>query len=244
MGLGRMTNKKAEKRKMPISEARPLIEEIELEKLMDMQDVTREAVQAVEENGIVFIDEIDKICNSSDHRGADASAEGVQRDLLPIIEGSVVSTKHGNVDTSHILFVCSGAFHSCSPSDLMAELQGRLPIRVELQGLTEGDLYRILTEPVTNIIRQHSALLATENVELNFEDEEIKEIARVAAEVNRTVENIGARRLHTVMERIVEEVSYDACEYEEGTVITVNKELVQERIGSMLKKVDNSKFIL
>jgi len=242
--LGRMVNKKAEKRKMPISEARPLIEEIELEKLMDMADVTREAVQSVEENGIVFIDEIDKICNSGDFRGADASAEGVQRDLLPIIEGSTISTKHGNINTEHILFVASGAFHSCKPSDLLAELQGRLPIRVELQGLTEDDLYRILTEPVTNLLRQHTSLLATENVNLEFEDDAVREIARIAAEVNRTVENIGARRLHTVLERIVEEISYEASEYEPDTTIVVDKALIDERIGDMLQDEDHSKFIL
>merc|ERR1711865_1322536 len=147
-----------------------------------------------EENGIVFIDEIDKICNSGDFRGADASAEGVQRDLLPIIEGSTISTKHGNVNTDHILFVASGAFHSCKPSDLLAELQGRLPIRVELKGLSEDDLFRILTEPVTNLVRQQVELMATEDVELVFSDAAIREIAKVAFEVNRTVENIGARR--------------------------------------------------
>jgi ATP-dependent HslUV protease ATP-binding subunit HslU len=242
--LGKMMNKKPEKRKMPISEARPLIEEIELDKLLDLQDVTREAVQAVEDNGIVFIDEIDKICNAGDRHGADASAEGVQRDLLPIIEGSIISTKHGNVNTEHILFVASGAFHSCKPSDMMAELQGRLPIRVELQGLTEDDMYRILTEPVTNLLRQHISLLATEGVELKFEDDAIREIARVATEVNRTVENIGARRLHTVLERIVEEISYEASEYDPDTKLVVDKAMVVDRLGDLLKKMDHSKFIL
>lgn len=243
--LGRMVgNKKAEKKKMPISEARPLIEEIELEKMLDMTDITKEAITAAEENGIVFIDEIDKICNSSDYRGADASAEGVQRDLLPIIEGSTISTKHGNVNTDHILFVASGAFHSCKPSDLLAELQGRLPIRVELKGLSEDDLFRILTEPVTNLVRQQVELMATEDVELVFSDAAIREIAKVAFEVNRTVENIGARRLHTVLERIVEEISFSACEEEPGTKITIDEELVRERISDMLLKSDLSKYIL
>merc|ERR1719390_153456 len=160
--------------KMPVSEARPLIEEVEMEKLLDMTDVTREAITQAEDNGIVFIDEIDKIVNSSDYRGADASAEGVQRDLLPLIEGSTISTKHGNVNTDHILFIASGAFHACKPADLLAELQGRLPIRVELKGLDEEDLYRILTEPVTNLVRQQVALLATEDFELEFTDEAIR----------------------------------------------------------------------
>merc|ERR1719230_1593265 len=243
--LGRMVgNKKAEKKKIPISEARPLIEEIELEKMLDMTDITREAIAATEENGIVFIDEIDKICNSSDYRGADASAEGVQRDLLPIIEGSTISTKHGNVNTDHILFVASGAFHSCKPSDLLAELQGRLPIRVELSGLTRDDLYRILTEPETNLICQQVELMRTEGVELEFDDDAIHEMAAMSAEVNTTVENIGARRLHTVIERIVEEISFSACEEQPGTVITVDENLVQERISEMLTKSDLSKFIL
>lgn len=243
--LGRMVGgKKAEKRKMPISEAKPLIEEIEMDKLLDMTDVTREAIQAVEDNGIVFIDEIDKIVNTSEYRGADASAEGVQRDLLPLIEGSTINTKHGNVNTDHILFIASGAFHAAKPSDLLAELQGRLPIRVELKGLSEDDLYRILTEPVTNLIRQQVALMETEGVELDFSDEAIREIARVAADVNKTVENIGARRLHTVLERIVEDISYEAAEMQTGSKVTVSADIVKERVSDMLLQSDLSKYIL
>lgn len=234
----------AQKKKMKVKDARPIIEEMELEKLLDMGDIKKEAITAVEDSGIVFIDEIDKICSSGDYRGADASAEGVQRDLLPLIEGSTVSTKHGNVNTDFILFISSGAFHSCKPSDLLAELQGRLPIRVNLNGLTEDDMYRILTEPVTNMIRQQVELLATEGVELVFEDDAIREIARVAARMNKTVENIGARRLHTVVERIVEELSFEAPEMEQGSVITVTKEIVKERVSDMLVDSDLSRFIL
>merc|ERR1711871_1010495 len=232
------------KRKMLVSEARPLIEELEMEKLLDMTDVTKDAIKQAEDNGIVFIDEIDKIVNSGDYRGADASAEGVQKDLLPLIEGSTISTKHGNVNTDHILFIASGAFHQCKPSDLLPELQGRLPIRVELKGLDENDLYRILTEPVTNIVMQNQALIATEGVELDINDDAIKEIARLAAEVNKSVENIGARRLHTCVERIIEEISFDAADMEEGTTITIDEAMVKDRLGDMVKSVDLSKFIL
>lgn len=235
--------KKSERKKMTIAEARPNIEDMETERLLENYDVTREAIAAVEESGIVFIDEIDKLVSSGDYRGADASSEGVQRDLLPIIEGSTVSTKHGNVNTDFILFIASGAFHSAKPSDLLAELQGRLPIRVNLEGLSEEDLYRILTEPVTNLIRQQKALLGTEDVELEFEDDAIREVARVAAEVNKTVENIGARRLHTVIERIVEELSFDAPE-RQGEKITVTQPYVKERVSDMLLGSDLRKYIL
>ncbi|GMI58574.1 hypothetical protein ScalyP_jg10978 [Parmales sp. scaly parma] len=242
MGMG---GKKTNKKKMKISDAAPIIEEMELEKLLDMSDVKKVAIAAVEESGIVFIDEIDKICSSGDgYRGADASAEGVQRDLLPLIEGSTISTKHGNVNTDFILFVASGAFHSCKPADLLAELQGRLPIRVELNGLTEDDMYKILTEPVTNVLRQQVESIGTEGVKLKFDDDAIREMARVSSEMNRTVENIGARRLFPVIERIVEEISYNSPEMEEGTVVVVNKELVEERVSEMLVKNDLSKFIL
>ena len=239
-----MPKRPMEKRKILVKEAMPLLLEVEMEKLVDMSDVTREAIQSVEESGIVFIDEIDKICNPSDYRGADASAEGVQRDLLPLIEGCTISTKHGNVNTDYILFISSGAFHSCKPADLLAELQGRLPIRVELKGLTEEDMYRILTEPVTNLIAQQVALLSTEKVALEFTDEAVREVARVAALVNKTVENIGARRLHTVLERIVEEISFEASDKPEGAVITVDKALVQSRVNDLLVESDISKYIL
>ncbi|KAL4528197.1 hypothetical protein Ndes2437B_g00298 [Nannochloris sp. 'desiccata'] len=244
------------KRKLKISEARPLVEEQEAERFINSEVVTREAVAATEADGIVFIDEIDKIVTSSEYRyGADASSEGVQRDLLPIIEGSVVSTKHGNINTDHILFICSGAFHSAKPSDMLAELQGRLPVRVELKGLTQEDFYKILTEPEANMITQQQALLATENVELHFTDAAIKEISKVAEEVNTSVDNIGARRLHTIIERIVEDISFEAPDKtrdvngEVGTgggkvTVVIDKEDVVEKIGDLLKKQDLSKYVL
>lgn len=235
---------KKRKEKIKVSEAKSIMYDQKLQVALDEEDVTKFAIDDVEQNGILFIDEIDKICSSGDYRGADASAEGVQKDLLPLIEGSTISTKHGNVNTDHILFVASGAFHQCKPSDLLPELQGRLPIRVELKGLDEEDLYRILTEPVTNIIMQNKALIATEGVELDIDDDAVKEIARLAAEVNRSVENIGARRLHTCMERIIEEISFDAADMEDGSVIKVDVPKVQERLGEMVEKVDLSKFIL
>ncbi|KAJ8598708.1 hypothetical protein CTAYLR_010739 [Chrysophaeum taylorii] len=236
--------KRTERKRMPIREARPLIEDMELEKLMDAVDIQKEAVAAVEESGIVFIDEIDKIVNSGDYRGADASAEGVQRDLLPLIEGSAVSTKYGNINTDYILFIASGAFSIATPSDLLAELQGRLPIRVELKALTEADMYRILTEPVSNLLAQQQALLATEHIQLEFSDDAIREIARVAYLANRTIENIGARRLHTCVERIMDDVSFEATDYAPGTLITIDKAYVQRKVDDFLVKSDLSKYIL
>merc|ERR1719473_1246356 len=229
---------------MLIKDCRPIIEEIEAEKLISPEAVVREAISAVEQDGIVFLDEIDKICSHSENRhGADASAEGVQRDLLPLIEGCTISTKHGNVNTDFILFVASGAFHSCKPSDLLAELQGRLPIRVELQGLTEDDLFRILTEPVTNLIRQQVELLKTEDFDLEFSEDAIREVAKIAATVNKTVENIGARRLHTVLERIVEEISFDAPD-QSGDKLIVDAKMVKKRLDDMMIQSDLSKFVL
>ncbi|CAN0022260.1 unnamed protein product [Ascophyllum nodosum] len=240
------TGKRNVEQEMKVKDARPLIEDMEIEKRLDMTAVTRDAIRAVEETGIVFIDEIDKICNVGERRSADASAEGVQRDLLPMIEGSSVSTRHGNIDTSFILFIASGAFHSCKPSDMLAELQasGRLPIRVQLKGLSEADLYKILTEPKNNLIRQQVELMKTEGVDIQFTDEAIREIARVAAYVNKTVENIGARRLHTVLERIVETISFDASEMSPGTTVTVDLDLVKERVSDMLEGSDLSKYII
>lgn len=238
---------RTKKQKLPISEAREVILEMELEKQLENIDLKKEAIAAVEESGIVFIDEIDKICSSRDSfssRSADASAEGVQRDLLPLIEGTTINTKYGNVNTDYILFVASGAFHAVKPSDLLPELQGRMPIRVELQGLTEDDLYQILTVPVANLVRQQVELLATEGVDLHFEDGAIREIARMAANLNTTVENIGARRLHTVMERIMEELSFDAADAEQGSKLNVNKALVDERLADVQKRTDLSKYIL
>merc|ERR1712130_575560 len=233
-----------EKRKLKIKEAKPLLADIETEKLINPEDLKREALEAVQEDGIVFIDEIDKICTTVDRHSADASAEGVQRDLLPLIEGSTVDTKYGNVDTDHILFIASGAFHQAKPSDLLAELQGRLPIRVELEALTEEQLYKILTEPKHNLIAQQRALLATENVMLEFTEEAIREIARVAALANRTIENIGARRLHTCIERIIDEISFDACDYPPGDSVTIDEEYVRSKVDDMLVASDVSKYIL
>lgn len=245
--------KRVEKKEVTVGEARSLIEEVESERLINGDSVVREAISTVEQDGIVFIDEIDKIVTSSEYRyGADASSEGVQRDLLPIIEGSIVPTKHGNVSTDHILFICSGAFHSCKPSDMLAELQGRLPIRVELKGLTRDDLHRILTEPEHNMIRQQTALLHTEGLELHFTDAAIMEIARVAEDVNKSVDNIGARRLHTILERIVDEVSFSAPELaaqaqargQDMYQVVIDKEEVLSKMGDLLKKQDLSKYVL
>eukprot|EP00898_Chlorokybus_atmophyticus_P002439 jgi/Chlat1/3196/Chrsp22S03418 len=243
-GLRVLKRGTGEKQKMTVSEWRPVLEDLEGERLLNDQAIKREAIQLVESDGIVFIDEIDKIVTPSDHlHGADASSEGVQRDLLPIIEGSAIQTRHGTVNTDHILFIASGAFHSCKPSDMLAELQGRLPIRVELKGLTRQDLYRILTEPENNLIKQQQLLLETEGVTLTFSDDAIREIARVAAEVNRSVENIGARRLHTILERVVEDISFSAPE-KVGQAVVIDKAHIQTCVGDMLLKTDLSKFIL
>jgi len=246
MGNGQGKKISKERKKMPISEAREVILEMELDKLLENIDLKKEAITAVEESGIVFLDEIDKICSSRDlsSRSADASAEGVQRDLLPLIEGTTISTKFGNINTDYILFVASGAFHAVKPSDMLPELQGRLPIRVNLNGLTEDDLYRILTEPVANLVRQQIELINTEGVSLEFTDEAIREMARIAAHLNKTVENIGARRLHTVMERIMEDLSFKAAELEDGEMLNVTKKLVEERLADALIDTDLSKYIL
>jgi len=236
-----------ERKKLAISEARGVILESELERLLENVDLKKSAVAAVEESGVVFIDEIDKICTPREGpsgRSADASAEGVQRDLLPLIEGTTINTKHGNVNTDYILFIASGAFHAAKVSDLLPELQGRLPIRVELAGLTEGDLYKILTEPVANLVRQQVELIGAEGVELIFEDEALREIARMAALLNKTVENIGARRLHTVLERIMEIISFEAAEMDDKSTVTVTKATVEERLKDVTKKTDVSRYIL
>jgi len=239
MGGGRTVSKK-----MKISEAREVLTEMELEKRLDSDEIVAEAIKNVEQNGIVFIDEIDKICSNDMDRSGDASAEGVQRDLLPLVEGSTISTKHGNVNTDYILFIASGAFHQCKPADLLPELQGRLPIRVSLNGLEEEDLYRIMTEPETNIIRQQQALIGAENVNLEFDDEAVRSVARLSAEINKTVENIGARRLYTVMERLMEDHSFNAAEMPDGSTLKIEKDYVEERVGELLHKTDLKKFIL
>lgn len=229
---------------MKVSEAWPILLDAEIEKVVDTYDVNKDAIAAVEESGIVFLDEIDKLVNSGDHKGADASSEGVQRDLLPLIEGTTVSTKYGNVNTDFILFIASGAFHQVKPSDLLSELSGRLPIKVSLQGLTEEDFYRILTEPVTNLIRQQVEMIKTEKVNLAFTEGGIREVARVAFEVNKTVDNIGARRLHAVIEKVVEEVSFQAPEHPSGHLVIVDGEAVKERVVEMMKQLDLRKYML
>ncbi|CAN5468186.1 ATP-dependent protease ATPase subunit HslU [soil metagenome] len=220
----------------------PLIAE-ESDKLLDQEALTQEALELAENHGIVFLDEIDKVASSSQRGGADVSREGVQRDLLPLIEGTTVSTKYGPVKTDHILFIASGAFHVAKPSDLLPELQGRLPIRVELKGLTRDDLRRILTEPEANLIRQHQALILTEGVTLVFTDDAIDAVADAAVAVNASVENIGARRLQTILEKVVEEISFSAGD-RSGETVTVDAAYVQERIGALAANADLSRFIL
>ncbi len=231
-------------RRMKVGESHDILLQEEADKLLDQDRVLKEAKLAVEQNGIVFIDEIDKICGRGERMGgADVSREGVQRDLLPLIEGTTVSTKHGPIKTDHVLFVASGAFHVAKPSDLLPELQGRLPIRVELKGLEKGDFIRILTEPENSLIKQYVALLKTENVALSFGDDAIDAIADLAAEVNRGVENIGARRLHTILERLLEEISFSASD-RGGEAIAIDAAYVREKIADLAKNADLSKFIL
>jgi ATP-dependent HslUV protease ATP-binding subunit HslU len=233
-------------RRLSVKDAQVVLLNEESDKLLDQEAVVKEAIWSVENNGIVFIDEIDKICarSSEHHVSGDVSREGVQRDLLPLIEGTTVATKHGNVKTDHVLFVASGAFHLAKPSDLLPELQGRLPIRVELQALTKEDFVRILTEPEASLIKQYRALLETEGLELEFGEDAITAIADLAAEINRSVENIGARRLQTVMERLLEEISFTAPDQPPGTVIRITADMVHERVGTLAKKADLAKFIL
>jgi ATP-dependent HslUV protease ATP-binding subunit HslU len=232
-------------RRMTVSESHRVLMQEESDKLLDQEKVTREAITAVEQNGIVFLDEIDKICGRSEHRiGADVSREGVQRDLLPLIEGTTVATKHGAVKTDHVLFIASGAFHLAKPSDLLPELQGRLPIRVELKPLTREDFRRILTEPEASLIRQYKELLKTEGVILDFTEDAIDELATLAEEINTAIENIGARRLHTVLERLLEEVSFTASDQAPGTKVTIDRDYVRVHVGALAKNTDLSKFIL
>lgn len=235
---------KSVKKKLTIKEARRVLSQEESEKLIDNDSLIKSAIKSVEENGIVFIDEIDKVCSGKGARGNDVvSREGVQRDLLPLIEGTTVSTKYGNVKTDFILFIASGAFHISKPSDLLPELQGRLPIRVELKSLTKEDLVRILVEPESSLIKQYIALLKTEGVDLKFTDEAINEIAEVSAEINTSVENIGARRLHTVMEKLLEEISFLADEFH-GKEFVIDKSYVEKQVSVLAKDVDLSRFIL
>ncbi|SMX47138.1 ATP-dependent protease ATPase subunit HslU [Actibacterium lipolyticum] len=231
------------KRKMTVAESYELLIGEEADKILDDETVNRAALEAVQENGIVFLDEIDKVCARADARGADVSREGVQRDLLPLIEGTTVSTKYGPVKTDHILFIASGAFHIAKPSDLLPELQGRLPIRVELRALTEGDFVRILTETDNALTRQYTALMNTEEVVVSFTDDGIAALAKIAADVNQTIENIGARRLYTVMERVFEELSFTAPD-RSGDTVTVNAEFVDANLGELLKSADMSRYVL
>ncbi len=247
--LGGMLPKRVKHRHVTIGEAKQIFEQEEAQRLIDRDSVVREAIERAEQNGIIFVDEIDKIAGSSRNPGGgggpDISREGVQRDILPIIEGSTVNTKHGPVKTDHILFIAAGAFHVSKPSDLIPELQGRLPIRVELENLTEEDLCRILTEPKNALTRQYTSLLATEGVSLEFAPDSIQEMARIAAEVNRRSENIGARRLHTILERLLEQISFDAPDLPEGErEITVDAAFVRERLDDIVKDEDLSRYIL
>ncbi len=241
--LGKGFGQQTKTVRMKVKDAyEPLINE-EADKLIDDAQITSEAIKLAENEGIVFLDEIDKIAARSDARGGDVSREGVQRDLLPLIEGTTVSTKHGAVKTDHILFIASGAFHVAKPSDMLPELQGRLPIRVELSALTKEDFRRILTEPEASLIRQYTALLETEGVTITFTEDAIDAIAELAANVNSTVENIGARRLQTIMEKLVEEISFTASD-RSGETIEINADYVRTQVGELAKNADLSKFIL
>jgi ATP-dependent HslUV protease ATP-binding subunit HslU len=240
--LGGLGQRKV-KRKLKVNEAYEHLVEEEADNLIDQEDLTRTAIQRVENDGIVFLDEIDKIAVNSEVRGGSVSREGVQRDLLPLIEGTTVTTKYGPVKTDHVLFICSGAFHLSKPSDLLPELQGRMPIRVELNPLTRDDLKRILTEPENSLVKQYVALLGTEGVTLNFDEASIDALADLSAEINQTVENIGARRLATVMERLLEEISFAAPD-RGGETIQITETKVREEVGELAKDADLSRFIL
>ncbi len=238
-----MGNKKGKKKKMTVKESHGILVAQESDKMIEEDKIIKEAKKATEENGIVFLDEIDKVSARSDRVGGDVSREGVQRDLLPLIEGTTVSTKHGPIKTDHILFIASGAFQLAKPSDLLPELQGRLPIRVELNALNEDDFKRILKEPDNSLIKQYKALLKTEDVNLEFSEDGIDMLAKISAEVNSSVENIGARRLHTIIEKVLDDISFNATD-KAGETITVDKKFVQNNLGNLVKDTDLSKFIL
>ncbi len=241
--FGKAFQGKKQVKKMTVDDAHTILVTEEADNLMDEESLVKDAIFSVEQNGIVFLDEIDKICARQDNRGGEVSREGVQRDLLPLIEGTTVSTKHGSVKTDHILFISSGAFSQAKPSDLLPELQGRLPIRVELRALTEEDFRRILTEPDYSLIKQYIALMDTEEVTLNFTEGGIKEIAKISASVNESVENIGARRLHTILEKILEGVSFTASDTP-GEVIKIDAKYVKDRVEDLSQNADLSRFIL
>lgn len=241
--FGKAMGGRTQRRRVKVSESYKLLVDEEADKLLDEETINKKAITAVEESGIVFLDEIDKVCARSDARGGDVSREGVQRDLLPLIEGTTVSTKYGPVKTDHILFIASGAFHIAKPSDLLPELQGRLPIRVELRALTEEDFVRILTETDNALTLQYTALMATEEVTVDFTPEGIAALAKIAAEVNHTVENIGARRLYTVLERVFEELSFTAPD-RSGDKVTVDATFVETHLGELSKSTDLSRYVL
>ena len=241
--FGKAFQGKTVRRKMTVAESYDILIAEEADSLLDDETVNRAAIEAVEQNGIVFLDEIDKVCARADARGGDVSREGVQRDLLPLIEGTVVSTKHGPVKTDHVLFIASGAFHIAKPSDLLPELQGRLPIRVELRALTEDDFVRILTETDNALTLQYTALMGTESVKVTFTDDGIKALAHIAAEVNQSVENIGARRLYTVMERVFEELSFTAPD-RAGEDINVDADFVENNLGDISRSTDIGRYML
>ena len=241
--LGKALGGRTKKRKTSVRESYALLINEESDKLLDNDQIMQEAVKVVENNGIVFIDEIDKICARSERMGADVSREGVQRDLLPLIEGTTVGTKYGPVKTDHILFIASGAFHVAKPSDLLPELQGRLPIRVELNALTQEDFRRILREPKASLIKQYIALMATEGVALEFTEDAIDALADIAVQVNSSVENIGARRLSTVLERVLDDISFEASDKAKECMV-IDAAYVERHIGDLAKNADLSKFIL
>ena len=241
--FGKALGGRTVRKKMTVAQSYEVLIGEEADKILDDETVHRAALEAVQENGIVLLDEIDKVCARSDARGADVSREGVQRDLLPLIEGTTVSTKYGPVKTDHILFIASGAFHIAKPSDLLPELQGRLPIRVELRGLTEDDFVRILTETDNALTRQYQALMATESVTVTFTDDGIAALAKIAAEVNRSIENIGARRLYTVLERVFEDLSFAAPD-KSGESVTVDQKFVDDNLGALTKSTDMSRYVL
>ena len=238
-----LSSGQTKKRKMKIKEALKTLIDDEAAKLVNPEELKQKAIDAVEQNGIVFIDEIDKICKKGEYSGADVSREGVQRDLLPLVEGSTVNTKHGMVKTDHILFIASGAFQVARPSDLIPELQGRLPIRVELSALTAEDFERILTEPNASLTEQYKALMATEGVNIDFTQDAIKKIAEAAFRVNEKTENIGARRLHTVMERLMDKISFNASDMD-GQTVNIDAAYVSEALGDVVENEDLSRFIL
>jgi ATP-dependent HslUV protease ATP-binding subunit HslU len=241
--MGKAFGGRTKTRRMTVKASYELLIAEESDKLLDPEQINQEAIDLVENNGIVFLDEIDKICARAERQGGDVSREGVQRDLLPLIEGTTVSTKYGPVKTDHVLFIASGAFHIAKPSDLLPELQGRLPIRVELKALGREDFRRILTEPECSLIKQYKALLGTEGIELNFTEDSIAAIANIAAEINASIENIGARRLHTVLERVLDDISYTATD-RSGEAVMIDEAYVQKHVGDLAKNADLSKFIL